>query len=262
MPLAPSRIQLRTRLLKTVRRAAYFSGVNAYAVVSPFTVYGWSEITIVDWLFLVRPKANTSWSKTSMIGDPGVDYPSTGIVTHYPTNYSYWVIGWSTRRPDGTRGDYSYYTGAYINEWVYVVRRFTSAREISFWINGNKVYSRTVPSDEKTVLEWNPNTATYPDLYKRFVLGANVSFGEYMTMYQSMLLIYSRALSDAEIQQIYNYPYDPPRNGLVLWLDGDSLDCSAGKWWDKSGFGNHATLYNVACVDVIKKPARVLSPVR
>ncbi len=38
--------------------------------------------------------------------------------------------------------------------------------------------------------------------------------------------------------------------------------CNAGKWYDKSGYGNNGTLYNVQCVDLIKKPVRILQPVR
>ncbi len=263
MPLTPARLQSPSRVLKMPPRAAYFNGVNAYAVVSPFTVYGWSEITIAEWFYLVKPKTNTYYSKFSMIGDYWTDGPSVFWSTDNRYDYTSLSINWVTRKPDGTQAVYSYGIYSYaVNRWVFTAYRFTSGREFSLYVNGVKIYSATVPADYKTVLEWNPDTATYPDRYRRFVLGANSRLAEYMTMYQSALLIYSRALSDSEIQQIYSYPDDPPRNGLVLWLDWTSLDCANNKWWDKSGFGNHGTLYNVQCVDIIKKPVRILSPAR
>ncbi|PNV81834.1 MAG: hypothetical protein C0179_00670 [Fervidicoccus sp.] len=263
MPLAPVRLLSPSRTIRIPPRATYFNGVNAYAVVSPFTVYGWSEITVAEWFYPVWPKANNYWSKFSMIGDYWTDRPSVfwGMDNRY--DYTWLAILWVTRKPDGTARVYSYNIYSYaVKQWVFTAYRFTSAREYSVYVNGVKKYSATVPADYKTVLEWNPDTATYPGRYKRFVLGESSALGEPMTMYQSMLLIYTRALSDAEIQQIYYYPYDPPRNGLVLWLDWTSLDCASGMWYDKSGFGNHATLYNVQCVDTTKKPTRVLSPVR
>jgi len=57
------------------------------------------------------------------------------------------------------------------------------------------------------------------------------------------VLIYNRALSDEEIQQIYNDPLNPPTDGLVLWLDGSSIDYANRIWKDKSGNGNDATIY-------------------
>jgi hypothetical protein len=262
VPLQPVRLQSPRRVIRIPPRAAYFSGVNAYADV-PLTVYGWSEITIAEWFYAVMPKANNSWTKFSMIGDYWTDGPSVFWGTDNRYDYTWLGSLWVARKPGGTRAVYGYSIyGHAVNQWAFVAQRFTSAREYSVYVNGVKKYSATVPADYKTVLEWNPDTATYPGLYKRFVLGASSWFGEHMTMYQSAVYIYSRALSDSEVQQIYSYPDNPPRNGLVLWLSWDSLDCSAGKWWDKSGFGNHATLYNVQCVDTTKKPTRVLSPVR
>ncbi len=63
----------------------------------------------------------------------------------------------------------------------------------------------------------------------------------------SMVLIYTRALSNSEIQQIYNTPNNPPTNGLVLWYSNPDFtnECCKGIWRDKSGNGNNGQLYNV-----------------
>ena len=55
------------------------------------------------------------------------------------------------------------------------------------------------------------------------------------------VMIYNRALSDTEIQQIYDNPNDPPRAGLILWYAPDSVDVANGLWRDKSGNGNDGT---------------------
>ena len=51
MPLPPRRV------LRTFKYAVYFNGVNAYVVI-PLTVYGWSGITIQEWIYPYHPKAN------------------------------------------------------------------------------------------------------------------------------------------------------------------------------------------------------------
>jgi hypothetical protein len=191
-----------TRVAGKVGNALSFDGIDDYAKVEPFTVYGWSEITIAEWVYAFKPKANTAWSKFSMIGDFWTDYPSTWHGTDNLSNYTSLTAKWYTRKPDGTRGVYGYDWTSYVNQWVHIVRRFTANREYSVWINGVKVYSAIVPATEKTVLEWNPDTATNPAYYKRFVLGANVYFSENMTCIVDELRIYKRALTAEEIRRI------------------------------------------------------------
>ena len=53
-----------------------------------------------------------------------------------------------------------------------------------------------------------------------------------------LVLIYNRALSDSEVQAIYNDPLNPPTDGLVLWYAPDSVDTASNVWTDKSGNGN------------------------
>jgi hypothetical protein len=191
-----------SRVAGKVGNALSFDGIDDYAKVEPFTVYGWSEITIAEWIYAVKPKANALYSKFSMIGDYWTDYPSTFYGTNNLTDYTSLNVLWCTRKPDGTRGSYFYNWIFYVNQWVHIVRRFTADREFSVWINGVKVYSATVPATEKTVLEWNPDTATYPSRYKRFVLGASVDLYDWMTCMVDELRIYNRALTAEEIRRI------------------------------------------------------------
>ncbi|MEM4455586.1 MAG: hypothetical protein ABIK73_08850 [candidate division WOR-3 bacterium] len=226
-----------------------FNGVNQYAVIglqpgnigTPFTVYGWSEITIEELMYPVWPKASSTWAHFSMIGDPWIDYPSIRMITDARADYTYLNVMWTVRTQDGARKDYSYNIVAYRNTWVHVVRRFTSAREHSVWVNGAKAYSASVPSTEITVLEWNPATATRPYRYQRFVLGANVDFGEWMTVRYGYVRIYDRALTNDEISQAYNQQI-VSASGLRLFIDPTFFD--GAKYVDLSGNGNHAYPYN------------------
>jgi len=239
----------------------YFDGMDDYAVVGlqpdgsgkPFTVYGWSEITITEWIYAIRPKANRAWSKTSMIGDTWIDYPATFNGTDSFYDYTILLSAWRVRRPDGTYFEYSYNLISEVNRWVFLVRRFTSNREYSVWVNGIKKYAVTVPSEYKTVLEWNPDNATYPGRYKRFVLGANARFAEWMTCMYGEVRIYNRALSDGEIKAIYERD-ELIKDGLVLCLDFSEYEGNIA--YDKSGYGNHGYLYGGARWVIKKALAR------
>jgi hypothetical protein len=262
MPLTPRRV------LRAFRYAMFFDGVDDHVDI-PLTVYRWPGITIQEWMYPFHPKANISWSKFSMIGVYGVGYTSTFIGTDNRYDYTFLGFFFTTRTPDETLVHYVYGIYTDRNTWVNVARRFSlSDRALAYHVNGSNVYSWSIPSTEATVLEWNPDTATYPSRYKRFVLGANVLGGESMKMMQYQLLIYARALPDPEILWNYLNPDNPIRNGLILWLqadpnnvkdvDGDGLL----EWIDLSGFGNHGKIYGARLVELIKTPARTLTTTR
>jgi len=239
-----------------LNRAMYFNGMNAYVVI-PLTVYGWSSITVQEWLYPFRPKANSEWTKFSMIGDVWTDYPSVYWGTDDRYDYMGLGLHFPTRKPDGAIEGHYFSIVAYTNMWVNVAYRFsTSDRVLAGYINGVRVSTASIPSTEITVLEWNPDTATYPWMYRRFVLGANVYGWENMKMMQGNILIYSRPLSDAEIQHNMSNPNNPIRDGLVLWLDARACDASKNICYDLSGNNNHATMYNVQIVS-LSNPVRV-----
>ena len=75
----------------------------------------------------------------------------------------------------------------------------------------------------------------------------------------SLFRIYNRALTEREILYNYEHPYNPVLHGCVLWLASDTIDPDAGKWYDKSGQGNHGTIYNAKHILMNKLPSRVLS---
>jgi hypothetical protein len=90
----------------------------------------------------------------------------------------------------------------------------------------------------------------------------------YFNGYIAQVLLYSRPFSYSEILWNYQYPDNPVRNGLVLWLqadpnnikdiDGDGIL----EWIDLSGFGNHGKIYGAQLVQLIKTPSRLLSSQR
>jgi hypothetical protein len=246
----------------------FFNGVSNYVVI-PLVVYGWPAITIQEWLYPFYPKANLVWSKFSMIGDFWTDYPSAFWGTDNRYDYTSLALNFATRKLDGTRGYYYFNIYAYRNTWVSTAWRFSlSDRALVGYVNGTKVYTASVPSTEKTVLEWNPDTATYTQRYKQFVLGANTDLGENMKMMQYQLLVYTRALSDSEVQWNYLYPENPVRDGLVLWLSADpnnvkDLDNDGVlEWIDLSGYGNHGKIYGASLVQLVKPATRILPKAR
>ncbi|MEM0050471.1 MAG: hypothetical protein QXW39_08090 [Candidatus Bathyarchaeia archaeon] len=250
MPLTPS------GALKVFNYAVYFDGVDDYAVI-PLTVYGWSGITIQEWIYPYHPKANSEWSKASMIGNFWGDEPTIFYSTDNRSDYTWLNAFFTTRKSDGKIAYYGFDVYAYRNMWVNIARRFSVADRVFIgYVNGSKTYTASIPSTEATVLEWNPATSTNPDRYKRFVLGANVDSGENMKMMQYQLLIYSRALSDSEILWNYYNACNPVRDGLVIWLeaglpyvrdiDGDGVL----EWIDLSGNGKHGKIYGAQLVQL------------
>ena len=262
MPLAPA------RTLGTFKYAMYFNGVNA-CVAIPLTVYGWQEITVQEWLHPLHPKANSAWTKFNMIGDYWTDYPSVFWATDNRYDYTELDLVFVTRRSVGTRGIYGFSIYAYRNSWVNTSWRFSlSDRTLVGYVNNSRVYTASIPSTEKTILEWNPDTATHPSRYKQFVLGANVYGGEHMKVMQYQILIYTRGLSDSEIAWNFNYPERPVRNGLYVWLQADPAyikdidNDGVLEWLDLSGNNNRGKIYGAQLVQLVKTPARVLMPAR
>jgi hypothetical protein len=72
----------------------------------------------------------------------------------------------------------------------------------------------------------------------------------------SLIRIYSYALSDSEILWNYNYPDNPVRSGLVLWLQADpayvkDIDGDGRlEWLDLSGYNNHGKIYGAVLAGV------------
>jgi len=225
-----------------------FDGVDDYAV-APLHVYGWNGITIIEFVRVKYPKQNTAWSKASMIGDYWSTYASTFIGASNAEEYTSLWVEWDTRTSSGTRRAYTVSIYKYKNIPVQIVRRFdNSSREYDVFVNAQRVYSVSIPSDEKTILDFNSSA------YQKFVLGGNSNGVENLPVDYYVILVYNRAISDAEIQQIYQNPLNPPTNGLVLEYLPSSVDTLNNVWKDLSGQGNDGTISGASYV-----PLRLIS---
>ena len=240
MPLTPKRV------LRTFRYAVYFDGVDDYVRISlPSSLTGSASFTVMFCLsFYFQPRR--IW--VLWYGTPG-----KYTVVHFLIN------------PDGLT-QFGFFDGVqnsisvkpYEKVFTFYATRYDNISSLlESFINGNKVDSDTV--------------TTTPNVQPGYIyIGCPApTFREsYLKGYIAQVLIYTRTLSDSEIQWNYQYPDNPVRNGLVLWLqahpdyvkdiDGDGVL----EWIDLSGFGNHGKIYGAQLVQLIKTPSRVLKPAR
>ena len=256
MPLSPG------RSIRVVRHAVFHDGVDDYVLV-PIVLYGWREVTIEDLLYLYHPKLGLGSGFTSVFGAPaGGDGPSTYIQAYDFPAYRNLFVRMLVLKPDGSGRYYDANLYPYRNMWVQVVRRFTSDREYSVYVNAARAVSYTIPVEEQTFLERNPEEALRPWAYQRFVLGAHFDTTNPMKVSYYTFRVYSRVLDDWEIEHNFRYPYDPVRRDLEVYLlahpdyirdiDGDGVL----EWIDLSGKGRHAKLYGARLVELVKPPAR------
>jgi hypothetical protein len=110
---------------------------------------------------------------------------------------------------------------------------------------------------------------TQPVLTPVYVsLGRSVTGGYYFNGYIARVLLYTRIIDANDIAWNYQYPDNPVKNGLVLWLQADpqyvyDIDGDGVlEWIDLSGYGNHGKIYGAQLVQLVKTPARVLIPAR
>ena len=236
MPLTPKRV------LRQFRYAMYFNGVNNYVKINDVPQLNNSlEATFIYWVYYINPSdydlsgyikrdygPAIRFGRTSngqVFINPGTH---TDIYINYILNPSYW-----------------YYLALVIRcgvSWyVYV--------NVSYIASG----TNGLPSYIETGAPWG--------------IGATIEFGNiryYVSGYIPYVFIYSRALSDSEIQFNYQNPDKPIRNGLVLWLQADpqyikDIDNDGIlEWIDLSGYNNHGKIYGAQLVQLIKTPSRVL----
>jgi len=240
MPLAPSRLLSASRTVKTFPRAAYFDGSGGYVEVPDSPLFQSSPFTVVVFGVNTNPGVR-SYARWVGKGDGFILYGGWHVHLGSMSIACWWN--------DGSNRDSLYFSG-----------------NPSLWSMLTFVYNYPSIKVCYNTQCWSKTTGVATKFAPGYNLRLGRSYADYPTQflegYIPMALYYTRALSDSEIQQIYSNPYDPPSDGLVLWFDWTSLDCNAGKWYDKSGYGNNGTLYNVQCVDLIKKPVRILQPVR
>jgi hypothetical protein len=129
------------------------------------------------------------------------------------------------------------------------------------WVNGEKF---TTPSERQAGSGIGFDTWSTMEYYINFHRAWNMKGFSLI----SVVLIYSRDLTDSELLSISRNPWNPPRSGLVLWyiahpdyvkdIDGDGVL----EWIDLSGNNNHGKIYGARLVDLFKQPVRVLARAR
>jgi|Deesub1362A_J573_1020465.scaffolds.fasta_scaffold00652_20 hypothetical protein len=87
-----------------------------------------------------------------------------------------------------------------------------------------------------------------------FRVGAGSSTTEFLNGFILETILYDKKLTDSEISHIYHNPYDPvDYDSIVLWLIGNTIDTSAGTWYDLSQYKNNGTLTDVTKTDISRE---------
>jgi len=235
MPLAMS------RLLPAVRAGLSFNGVDQYASIPHSdSLYLSGDFTVMFWASLETPY--NIWAGVVDKGRNSMsDFWFLTTTTLYGVSFG---IGFT----DGTSLERSFPL-VNLREWHLYCGGVEGSSMFMSIDGGSKVYYSF--TNERRI-------GTRP-----IAIGCRSVASSFAAVRVAQLLVYRRALSDEEILWNFYYPDNPVRNGLVLWLHWDSIDTASNMWYDKSGFGNHATLYNNPVKeDVLLPPRRVLSPTR
>jgi hypothetical protein len=213
-----------------VRYVVYFNGQNAYAEVMPNPVFYNNPLTVIAWFAIINNPS--SWA---------------GIVTISPyTSENWWMV--TGPSPNCSVDIGAAFTGGKRDIYLpptacgevhqYALR--LSGNELSAFMDG-KLYQTVTGEGEYhtfyTVLPLTIGARPHPPN-----LFSNVAVWQ--------VLVYNRALSDAEIAQLYSNPTNPIRDGLVLWLQADPAYIHGNTWVDLSGHGNNATLYNTQLIQL------------
>ena len=241
MPLSPRRV------LRTFKYAMYFDGVDDYVQIDDNpSINPSNEITVLLWTYSIQNMFGpTIWTCLRKgysqyllePGDIGTNYWVFGA-----------VVGGAFYKVD-TTGPLPLF------QWVQVGGRYSSSLgRLDIIVNG-------AVNNISRSLTGSIQSQSRPLYIGKFG-------GEIYTGYISQVLIYSRALSDSEILWNYQYPDNPIRNGLVLWLQADPNNVKdidndrILEWIDLSGYNNHGKIYGAQLVQLVKNSSRVLNPVR
>jgi len=240
MPLA------RARLLSVSRYAVSFDGVDDYARVphsDALNVASGNKITIEAWAFLTGWQAGY-WrgvlidKRTENTANYNWEFDASAMQFRVHAAGTKWIVS----------------VPHSLNRWNHYAMTLDGP-VLRGYLDGVLREERSdVPTTEANTV----------DLF----IGQAVMGHARAKGYVSEVRIYSRALSPEEVRHNFDYPWNPVRDGLVLWLrahpdyvediDGDGML----EWVDLSGYGNHAKLYGAALVEVIQPPKRVLNPAR
>ncbi len=120
--------------------------------------------------------------------------------------------------------------------WYFIAGVFNYNQSLELYVNEQYATDTT-------------RTGNLPDLYSNLDISPP---GYYFNGSIAQVLIYNRSLNQSEIQYIYNgnIIYD---DSLVLWLHGNTIDTSAGIWYDLSQYKNHGTIYGMSKVNISRE---------
>ena len=234
MPLSTKRI------LKQFKYGMYFNGVNDYVYVQYSSSIDVQVFTLIVWAYYI-PK---STSDSYIVFKHNIDHH----LSMYVESNTVIFVGAVTFTDGSTI--YGKIDTQYAKSIANVFRMYTSrynGTTFDVFIDETKYY---IALPGKTVA-----TGAYP-----LFIGRRAS--NYFHGYIAQVLIYSRALSDSEIQYNYQNPYNPITNGLVLWLQADPKYVKSNTWIDLSGYGNDGTIYGAQLMQLEKTPARILNAKR
>jgi hypothetical protein len=244
MPLAPSRL-----ITRPSSYAVYLDGLDDYVEVKHSSVLEPTNITAILWInpfsWLHTPTAVALIVKRT-------DTPNGYII--------FWLSTTGTINFDWGGIAYRWNTGFSppLNTWTFLAfTRSSSGRRL--YVNGF-LYSSTTSTGGSpasgSVLRIGMDTVTPRYWFRGYI---------------AQVLIYTRDLSDSEIQWNCFHPDNPVISGLVLWLEADpnyvrDIDNDGiPEWIDLSGYNNHGKIYGatlVKLVDLYKSPARTLPAAR
>jgi len=257
------------RVLRQFRYAMYFNGIKGYIDLGTPSViknFSQSSFTVITWFYslgMYKPDGSPNGGRivvddshptTSGIGGMwGLAHGDCGLTTTQA------CIRFYFRGENPLTFDYAW---IYYRTWnMLSVVRDLYAKQYRGYVNNSLIATRSIAG-----YTYSPNT--YP-----VTIGGetDTSYEKSSTVYGliAQVLLYSRALSDSEIQFNYQYPDNPVRRGLVLWLqanpqyikdiDGDGIL----EWIDLSGYNNHGKIYGGAqLVQPVKSAIRILPKAR
>jgi hypothetical protein len=180
------------------------------------------ELSIVA---IVKPEFQT-WKTGAIVAKGSVGYGSFnyGLYTRSQKGFEFEFKQEESGIVYKAYADYV----AETNETILIAGVYSdNAQEIKLYINNAKVASAfangTVADDYSPPLIVAADLATVGGSQSRWFEG---------DVY--LVLIYARALSDSEIQQIYESPNNPPLDGLVLWYSPYTYDPVSDRWLNRA----------------------------
>jgi hypothetical protein len=246
MPLQASRV------LKTFRYAMYFDGVDDYVEVpNSDSLNATTAITIAAWVKLRVPLSQQRAFAAVVMK---YFFISPGVYTGYYLE----MRGYDSRTIFVLRDSNTNYHAVYCSEpkdldWHFVVGTYDGATQ--------KLYIDTVLKDS---ISWSGTISVNTENLRL----SGISDLAFNGLIYEVCVYNGHALTTSEIQQNYNNPDDPVRNGLVLWFQADpqyvkDIDNDGVlEWLDLSGFNNHGKIYGPQLVNLIKGASRTLQAQR